>query len=168
MSYPTSDRTAVRVKGALGLLDGAALGAARAPDMKLWSYGVGVERQLVASRVTGSGGSRQAAARQRPLRWVVVGDVGLGATRFDSNDFVPGAGEAARDFKKTYLATDAGLTVKYRAAQRLQLFAGARGNLTFADKSDTAVLAALDPRAQARAFGSAVTIPVSAGLTLRM
>jgi len=41
-------------------------------------------------------------------------------TRFHSKEFaVPGSATATRDFSETYLATAAGLTLKYRAAERV-------------------------------------------------
>lgn len=168
MSLPLTSRTALRVGGDRDELGGARFGSMRAPDITQWRYGVGVERELFAQRAS----SRPAVVRgprsrlPTPARWSLVGDVGVGATHYDSKSFTSVSG--TREFSETYLATDAGLTVRYRAASRVQLFARTRGNLTFADKSDTAVLAALDPETRARAFGSAVTVPVSAGFTIRM
>lgn len=166
MSYPMTERTSLTVAGGVDALGGARLGAAQAPDMKLWRYGVGVEQRLIGQRPAAA--PVRGRVMPRPNRWALIGDVGLGATKFDSQSFTAPGAQSARTFGETYLSAEAGLTLKYRAADRVQLFAGSHGTMTFANEDDTAVLASLDPRAQARAFGSAVTIPLSAGFTIRM
>ncbi len=153
VGYQVHPRIAVNVLGDVDVLNGATLTAARAPDMRLWHYGAGVEAGLLP-----------ASAK----RWSLNAGIGIGATTFDSDKFVIDPDDDTRSgFSETYFTTTGSVRVGYAVNRRLTTYIGSKAFWMATDREDTAMLAALDPT-RAKAFSSAWTFPVTAGLNYKL
>ncbi len=153
VGYRVHPRITVNVLGDLDVLNGASLTAVSAPDMRLWHYGAGVEAGLLPARVK---------------RWSLNTGIGIGATTFDSDRFVvdPSSNERS-DFSHTYFTTTGSVKLGYDVNRRLTTYVGGKAFWMNTDRDDTAELAALDP-SRAKAFSSAWTFPVTAGLNYKL
>jgi hypothetical protein len=151
LGYWLSPRVALRLGGQIDLLDGARVSeSVVGPDLRLWHYSAGVEANLLPS------------AR----RWSLFAGAGLGATTFDSDEFVVDPG-VEDEFRETYFTADAGLRLGYLFSPRFTAFVGTRAFLSATDEEDTGRLALVDPTVL-EPFGTAWTFPVTAGLTVRI
>jgi hypothetical protein len=152
LAYHVRPSLTLSLVGDVDFLNGERLeSATRAPDMRLWHYGLGLEKQL-----------RPAGVR----RLAVAANLGAGATTFASDEFAAGSANP-RDFKHTYFTTSGGLRVGYTVSGKVTTFVGGRAYWMNTDKEDTAALAALDPD-RVKAFDSAWTVPVVAGINVKL
>lgn len=152
LAYQVRSSLTVNLVGDVDFLNGERLqSATRAPDMRLWHYGLGVEKQLLPA------GMRKVS---------VAANLAAGATTFASDEFAAGSG-GLRDFNHTYFTTSGGLRVGYTLSRKITTFVGGRAYWMNTDKEDTAAFAALDPD-RVRAFDSAWAIPVVAGVNVKL
>lgn len=166
VDFPMGSRVAVMVEGQFDNLVGKTLSTVQAPDLRLWTYGVGVEANLLPT----SGRPMSSRASHTPMRdrFALRGDVAVGATTYDSQSFQAPGSTGTESFNQTYFQSNAGLMAEYLASSRVRIFVGAQGTLTFADKNDTAQLTQIDPTGTVQPFGTSLTVPIMAGLTIRM
>ncbi len=152
VGYQVHPRIAFNIMGDVDVLNGAELTGVRAPDMRLWHYGAGLEAGLLPANVK---------------RWSIRTNLGLGATTFDSDEFVTGPGSSVGDFSHTYFTTTGGVKLGYAVNRKLTTYVSGKAHWMATNREDTEVLAALDP-SKAKTFNNAWTFPVTAGFNLKI
>lgn len=151
VGYALSPRVALNLDGNVDLLNGArAAGGETAPDLRLWRYGLGLAGDLLPSE-----------------RWALVASAGAGVGRVSSGSFTRPGSSTAESLSETYFTSNAGLKLGYAVSPRVMTYVGARGFVTAADEADTEALASLDPT-RFRAFGSAISVPVTLGMNIKV
>lgn len=150
-AYHVRPTVTLNLIGDVDFLNGQRLSnSARSPDMRLWHYGLGVEKRFKPA------GMKKVS---------IAASLGAGATTFASDEF--GATSSRRDFNQTYFSTNGGLRLGYAVNRSVTTFVGSKAYWMNTDRKDTAALAALDP-ASVKSFSSAWTIPVVAGVNVKL
>jgi hypothetical protein len=160
IGYRLTDRLALRLNGDVQDFVGASLSGSvtRGPDMRVSHYAAGFQANLLRSRnydLTGK-------------RWQLVADVGLGLARFSSDKFRSLDDQSIEcEFGHTYFAAQGGVRLAYVPTRRLSVYIGGKALQAFTRKEHTTVLAAIDPD-RLQPFGSALTLPITAGLSVKI
>lgn len=136
-------RVAVRVDGAVDILNGRTLSNGPSPDMRLWHYNAGVEFQLAEPRGP----------------WDVTLNVGGGGTTFDSDDFIVNG-------LPTDFTLNGGAQVGYDLSPSVNVFVDGRLHLIFVTEEDTQNFASLGTEVDT--FSEAWNLPMTAGLRIRI
>lgn len=126
-------------------------------------------RALPTLAALGAGASLLLAAAgdvvaQELPRWSFEGQGGVAIPVSNLADFQ--VGDVVNEFSETYFTANGGLRVGYDIGENLNVFVDGQAYLMFTDEEDTAVFEAFDPGIDA--FDTAWTIPVTAGLRIRI
>jgi len=153
LAYDLSSRVALRIDGDVDILSGADSGVSgsSAPDLNIFHYGAGF-----AVRLVDPGASR----------WNFDVNIGAGASTFDSDTF--SANGVSQDFSETYFTTNGGLRVGYDLSSSVNIYASGQAYLMFTDDADTAVFSQVSSEVDPSGFDTAWTIPLTAGLAIRL
>lgn len=143
LAVPLNQRVSLSIDGNVDMFDGATVAV---PNMRLWHYGAGVNLETMTP--------------QTP--WSVTFTGGLNLTTMDSDEFDP-ADADDNDFTETYLGLNSGVQVGYAVNENVDVAVRAATFFTFADEEDTAALTDLSGT---EAFGTAVTVPLTAAVNI--
>lgn len=133
----------------LGLLSGIDDAAAEIPDLRTWSFTGGFEVDVVDRRTS---------------PWRVTPEITAGAVRFDSDAFDVDQDGRPDGLSETYFTASGGLRAGRSISDRVGVYLSGTAQLLFADEEDTAVFEELDPSLEA--FGTVITVPVTAGIRI--
>ncbi len=161
VGYQLTDAVMLRVEGDFQHLNGTRLSGTTpvtTPDLDTWSTTGGIQADLV--RLIG---------RRTDNRVQLLADVGAGFARLNSDRFAWASDptNTSRKFEQTYFGAAGGLTVAYAPTKRTSLYVGGKVRSIFADRGETEDLAKIDP-ANLKNFRTAVMLPISAGLRVRI
>ncbi|MFQ5889524.1 MAG: outer membrane beta-barrel protein [Gemmatimonadota bacterium] len=151
IAYWVHPRIAIRVDGDADILSGVdAEGALpEAPDLNIFHYTAGVSVRLLDPEAT---------------RWTLNLNAGAGGSTIDADDFTVSG--TTVDFSETYFALNGGLTIGYDVGPNVNVFVGGEAFVVFSDEDDTVVFSQL--RSDVEPFDTAVTIPITAGIRVRL
>src|SRR5262249_3294532 len=99
--------------------------------------------------------------------WTVEGQIGVGGSLFNSDNFTAPASIAGTDFKHTYPAAQIGFNLGYDFSDRMTAYVGSQLHWMFVQRSDTQQWQALSP-GTIPLFSKAWTMPLNAGFRLAM
>ncbi len=152
-SYALSDRFSLYVDGSVDILSGADSGVSgsSAPDMNIFHYGAGVSLALVEPESSA---------------WSFDVGLGGGGSTFDSDTFT--ANGVSSDFSETYFTLDGNLEVGYDLSPSVSVFVDGRAYLMFTDEQDTRVFSQVSSEVDPGGFDTAWTIPLTAGVKIRV
>jgi len=153
LEFNLTPRIAIRVGGDADILSGvdADANGAEPPDLNIYHYNAGIVFRLI---------------RPGSSPWSFDVNASGGGSTFDSDPFTPVGSGGPQDFSETYFTFNGGLRIGYDVSPRAAVFIGSQVYVIFADEIDSAPLASL--RTDATAFDTAVTIPVNAGILIRI
>lgn len=151
VNYWLSPRFALELGGAAGFLDGKPVAAdRRLPDMNLWHYSMGLAANVLPPT----------------SRLSLLGSLGLGVTRFDTDLFEIGNLEPT-ELAENYFSAEGGLKVRYDLFEDIGAFVEGRAHWIQARQEDFVPLTAFDPERLAMVDGAWV-VPLRAGLEIRI
>ena len=145
VALPLSQRVSLSVDGNVDMFNGATI---LNPDMRLWHYGAGLDVETTPEDTP----------------WSVVLSGGVNATTMDSDAYDP-ADVDSGDFTETYLGVNGGVQIGYEINRSVEVAVRGATFFAFADEEETAALTDLSGT---EAFGTAVTVPLTAAVNIRI
>ena len=151
LARPIGDRVALDLRGDVDMLQGTRLSSHKAPNVRLWRYGAGIETRILPVQAG---------------RWALTADLGVGATTMDTDEFTSPDNQSRRDFTETYFTSGAGIRLQYEVNSRVSTHLGAGAQWASTNPDETRALQAIDPT-RIRQFSSAWSVPVTMGVKVR-
>ena len=153
VAYPIAPKLYLGAQTGLELFPGTeVVPLEKAPDVSAWRYQGGIEAIMLPPT---------------PHGWTMTANLDVGATTLTSDKFVPVNGTDKMDYSNTFVSAAGGLRVGYAISPRVTIFADGEAHWIGATKKKTEDLAQFD-HSHLFPFDSAVTIPLTIGLSARL